>query len=391
MKNKPEDICPQPSELPHAARSLAPPIYPGSVYRCDSPEEAQAMLEGDADGYVYSRDRHPNADMLSEKCRLLHGSDHAVIVSSGMAALGLALLSQTKQGDHIVVSHELYGRSTQLFLQEAPRLGITCSAVDTCDAQAVATAFTANTRLLIVETITNPMLRVVDIAALAELCHQHDVLLVVDNTFASPIVCRPHALGADLVVESMTKIMNGHSDGLLGLLTGTGDLWQRVADTRSIWGWAASPMDCWLVQRGLGTLALRAEKASANALAVATFLGEQPAVQSVSYPGLTDHPAHELSVQQFDDCYGSMVVFTLAGGINAARALIKATSIPFCPSLGEISTTLTHPATTSHRSLPEAECLTLGIEGGTIRLSVGIESADHIQDALSAGIAGIPA
>jgi cystathionine beta-lyase/cystathionine gamma-synthase len=272
-------------------------------------------------------------------------------------------------------------------IDEARRLGIESTTVDTCDSKSTAAAFTPATKLLVVETITNPLLRVSDLRSLSEIAHRRGALLLVDNTFASPILCRPLEFGADLVLESLTKIMNGHSDVLLGMLCGREKIWQRVPTTLSTWGWSAAPLDCWLAARGIGTLHLRAERASQNALAAARFLAEQPAVEVVHYPGLPSHADHPLAARQFGGRYGSMVTFTLAGGTAAATRFIGAARrIPFCPSLGELSTTLTHPESTSHRAMTPAARESLGIMGGTIRLSVGIESSEFVIEALTQGL-----
>jgi cystathionine beta-lyase/cystathionine gamma-synthase len=244
--------------------------------------------------------------------------------------------------------------------------------------------------LLIVETITNPLLRVSDLAALADMAHANGARLLVDNTFAGPIVCRPMELGADLVMESLTKSINGHSDVNLGLLCGRADCWERVPLVLSAWGLASGPFDCWLAARGLGTLALRAQRADANALAAAQHIRKQPQVESVHYPGLPEHADHALARRQFGGRFGSMVTFTLRGGTPAAEQFIRAAEqIPFCPSLGDLSTTLSHPESTSHRGMTAEARAALGIFGGTIRLSVGIESAEAIQAALSQGFAGV--
>ena len=212
--------------------------------------------------------------------------------------------------------------------------------------------------------------------------------MLVDNTLAGPVICRPLELGADLVLESLTKTMNGHSDVLLGLLCGREDYWQRVPSVLSIWGLTSSPMDCWLALRGLGTLAIRIERAAANAFVVAQFLEEQSTVEKVNYPGLASHPDHALARKQFGDRGGTLVTFTLGGGLAAAEAFIAAAGkIPFCPSLGELSTTLTHPASTSHRAMEPAARRALGIDDGTIRLSVGVESAEYIVAAMAEGLA----
>ncbi len=391
MSTNPDDICPQSRRLPeHSIRPHSPPIYLASVYECRDPDQADALLSGREPGYAYSRDGHPNADLLAEACAELHGAERAAITASGMAALALAVLSQLKPGDHLVASNQLYGRSHTLMVDEAGRLGIASTLVDTCDLSAVEAAVTPLTKLIVVETISNPLLRVADLAALAELAHRHQAQLLVDNTFAGPVLCRPLALAADWVLESLTKTMNGHSDVVLGLLCGAAARWQRVPGVLSTWGLTSAPFDCWLALRGLGTLGVRMEQACANALAVAQRLVESDRVEAVYYPGLKQHPDHALARRQFGDRFGSIVTFTLRGGRNAATAFMtSARAIPFCPSLGELNTTLSHPESTSHRGLtPEARAA-LGITGGTIRLSVGIESSQRVVEAVCEGLAGL--
>lgn len=390
MSDRPEDICPEPVKaLDPAPDPLSPPLYFSSVYRCSNPSQATALLTGAESGYVYCRDGHPNADMLAEKCRRLHGAERAAIAATGMGALALLVLAQLEAGDHIVVSNQLYGVSLELLTSEVGRLGIRSTVVDTTNLEAVGGAMGSLTKLLVVETISNPLLRVADIAGLAELAHQRGAQLLVDNSFASPAVCRPLELGADWVMESLTKIMGGHSDVVLGCICGYERNFDRIAKVLSRWGLASSPMDCWLALRGLSTLAIRVRQASGNALAVAEWLNSQPQISAVFYPGLATHPDHDLALQLFKTHFGSMVTFTLSGGRLAGEAMIAAVSscIPFCPSLGEVSTTLSHPQSTSHRGLSEEERNALGIEGGTIRLSVGIESADAIIEGLAKGLA----
>jgi len=389
MPHNIDDICPRPDRPPPGVnRPLASPLAPSSVYRCETPEEASALLAGELPGFVYSRDGHPNGAQVAARCAELHSAEQSTVTGSGMAALALALLSQLDAGDHVIASRALYGRSMRLFTLEAARLGITSSVVDTSDAAAVEASFTDRTRLVVVETISNPLLRVADIATLAEAAHARGAKLLVDNTFASPAVCRPLALGADLVMESVTKIMNGHSDVMLGWLGGRTELWSRVPDLQSTWGFFASPWDCWLGGRGLSTLHLRAERASQNALCVAQMLAQRSDLVDVSYPGLPSHPDHALARRQFGGLFGNMVTFTLPGGTAAARRLISAASetIPFCPSLGELCTTLSHPESTSHRTLPADVRSEQGITGGMIRLSAGIESAETILKNLVAAI-----
>lgn len=388
MTRKPDDICPRPDFLPpQPTEPAAPPLYAASVYRCATPEQAAQLLSGELSGYVYSRDGHPNADLLAEKCRELHGAERAAICGSGMSALAVALLSQAAAGDHIVVGSQLYGRSIQLLTAEAARLEIASTLVDPCDLEATAAALQSSTKLIVVETITNPLLRVPDLAALAKLAQERGVRLLVDNTFASPVICRPLDYGADLVLESLTKIMSGHSDVLLGLLCGREACWQRVPLVLSAWGLSSSPFDCWLAARGIGTLALRFDRAAANALAAARFLAQREEVEMVHFPGLPEHPDHALARRQFGDRFGTVVAFTLRGGLPAAQAFItRARRIPFCPSLGDLSTTLSHPASTSHRSMAAETRRSQGIYDGTIRLSAGIESETAVIDALAEGL-----
>lgn len=394
MNNEPErveDLCPRPDEpLEMPTSPLASPIYQAAVYRCDSPDQADRLLSGRDDGYVYSRDRNPNSDLLAEKIRALHGAEKAVVCGSGMAACSAVLLAHLKSGDHVVVGDQMYGRTLVLLEKELSRLGVASTRVDACDVAAVRKAMTPATKLVVVETITNPLVRVVDVAALAKVSHAGGARLVVDNTFASPVLCRPLELGSDLVFESLTKIMNGHSDVLLGAVCGKADAWERVVGVVGSYGLSAAPFDSWLAARGIGTLALRAERASANALAAAMFLAGRAECARVYYPGLQAHPDHALADRQFAGRFGSMLSFTLVGGGAAATKFIAAAKrIPFCPSLGDLSTTLSHPESTSHRGFTPEERAALEITGGTIRLSVGIESADAIIAALAEGLAGL--
>jgi Cystathionine beta-lyases/cystathionine gamma-synthases len=388
----PSDICPRPIPLPPLATTPhAPPIYPTSVWACESPQQADDMLAGRLPGYVYQRDGHPNAYLLAEKCRLLHAAERAAITASGMGALAVAMLSHLSTGDHAVIGSRVYGKTLQLFGVEAKLLGIEVTPVDTCDLAAVEQAIKLNTRLLVAETIANPLLEVADIAALAEIAHARGIVLLIDNTFASPILCRPLTLGADLVMESLTKTMNGHSDVILGLLAGKEAAWPRVPQVISAFGLCSSPFDCWLADRGLATAHLRIERACDNALAAAEYLKSQTSrVAKVFYPGLATHPQHELAARQFGNRFGTVVSFELAGGRPAADAFIAAASrIPFCPSLGELNTTLSHPETTSHRGLTSAQRAALGISGGTIRLSVGTESPEFVRGALTEGLTAL--
>ncbi|MBC8351908.1 MAG: aminotransferase class V-fold PLP-dependent enzyme [Planctomycetes bacterium] len=387
---RPDDICPRPDKpVVQTTQPMAPAIYPTSVWMCNDTNQADDLLARKLDGYIYQRDGHPNADAFAEKVAALHVADCVAVTSSGMAALSLAALSQLVPGDHVVVGKQLYGRSLLLLTQELNRLGITSTLVDTCDLDATRAATTSATKLVVVETIGNPCLNVADIAALAEIAHGQDAKLLVDNTFATPVLCRPLELGADFVLESVSKMMNGHSDVMLGVLCGREQDWDRVPMALAAWGLASSPFDAWLAVRGLATMHLRVERACETAQRVADALCGEGSVEHVDYPGLPNHFQHDLATKQFGGSYGAIVTFRLAGGRSAADAFIAAAKrIPFCPSLGEATTTLSHPESTSHRGLSSAEREVLGISGGTIRLSIGLESTDFvitaIQEALTA-------
>jgi len=358
------------------------PLFLTSVWQCESTEQADAILDGSQPGFVYQRESHPNANQFAKVCRTLHNARHATVTSSGMAALSLAVLSQLEHGDHVVVCNRLYGRSVTLLGSELQRLGIQHSLVDSCDLPAVEDAMTDNTRLMVAETISNPMLRIADIKALAEISHAHDAQLLIDNTFATPIVCQPMELGADLVLESVSKFMNGHGDIMLGMLVGNHDNWERVESVNSTWGLASSPLDCWLACRGVATLALRIRQACDSALTVADYLNEHEAVERVVYPGLESHDDFQLAQRQFIQGSGHVVTFQVTGGRVAADQVVASPAIAFCPSLGDVTTTLSHPLSTSHRGLSLEQQQQLGINDATIRLSVGIEETDSILERL---------
>ncbi len=372
---------------------MAPPLYTAAVYQCESPQQASALLNREQPGYVYSRDGHPNGDQLAAMCSHAHAVGDGIVCGSGMAAESALLLGMLKSGDHLVASNLLYGQTTNLLRNEMPRLGITSTEVDPCDLTAVEAAFADNSKGLLVETISNPMLRVIDIAALAEIAHRHDAWIAVDNTFASPGVCRPAEHGADFVLESITKIMNGHSDVLLGFVGGEVERIDRLRRTAITWGFTPAPFDCWLATRGMGTLDLRLERACANALQVAWLLQRHSRVDSVCYPGLSDHPDHELCRRQFSaDRFGHMLSFTIGGGWEAATKFIAAARrIPFSPSLGDLGTTLSHPASTSHRKLSPVERAGYGIDDGTLRLSVGVEPLDEVISAIDEALSALDA
>jgi cystathionine beta-lyase/cystathionine gamma-synthase len=369
---------------------LTPPLYPSAVYTLPDLDALDRILDGQEAGFIYARDAHPNARRLAARLAEFEGAQWAIVTSSGMAAIGALVLATVEQGQRVLASHRLYGRTTQLFHQELPRLGMPSAFVDTSDLEQVRNALQTPTRLLFVETLSNPLLRVADLEALARLAHDAKCLLVVDNTFATPVLVRPLELGADLVMESLTKMIGGHSDVTLGLVCGTNDMQAEVNQVSSIWGFASNPFDCWLAERGLSTLALRMKTASANAAALAEWLSRQPGVTRVVYPGHIDHPDHELAGRLLHGGFGNMLCFDLAGGRAAVnRYMRQAPGIPFSPSLGHTTTTCSHPATTSHRYVSPDEKERQGITDGLVRLSVGVEALSLIQSEIAKGLTPI--
>ncbi len=370
-----------------ASRPLAPALYQSSVYTLADLDALDRIMNGEEPGFIYARDGHPNARWLAGRLAALEGASWAVVCGSGMAAATAGLLPLIKSGDRVLASHRLYGRTTQLLGQELARFGVQTTFVDTGDLDQVRAGLEGPVKVLWAETISNPLLRLADVNALAELAHERDCLLVVDNTFATPVLTRPLEHGADLVVESLTKMIGGHSDVTLGLVCGRGELLPQVTAAMTIWGLASNPFDCWLAARGLETLPLRMRTASANAAALADWLAGQGGVKQVIYPGRPDHPDHDLARRLLQGGYGNMLGLELQGDREAVnRFMRKAPGVPFSPSLGHTTTTCSHPATTSHRYVSAGEKQRQGIGDGLIRLSVGVEDLEQIQREMARGL-----
>jgi cystathionine gamma-synthase len=387
MKNEMENGAQQ---LPSLGETtpLVPPLYQSSVYTLPDLDALDRIMNEQQPGFIYARDAHPNARHLAQLLAELEGAAWGVICGSGMAAISAILLATLQNGQRVVASNRLYGRTTQLLDQELLRFGVTTEFVDAGDLDQVERALSQQTQILFVETMSNPLLRLVDIAALAELAKAHDCLLFVDNTFATPILTKPLGLGADFVMESVTKMIAGHSDVTLGVVCGNDmDLLPQVNASVSIWGLASNPFDCWLATRGLATLPLRMKVASANAAALADWLAQQPGVTRVVYPGRPDHADHELAKKLLPHGFGNMLCFELKGGREGVNRFLRlAPGVPFSPSLGHTTTTLSHPGATSHRYVSPAEKKRQGISDGLIRLSVGVEELAQIQAEMQKGL-----
>jgi cystathionine beta-lyase/cystathionine gamma-synthase len=366
---------------------LAPPLYQSSVYTLPDLDALDRVYNAEEPGFTYARDAHPNARFVATQLADSHRATWGIMCGSGMGAITATLLALAKQGDRILASNRLYGRTTQLLGQELPRYGVATAFVDTSDANQVETALTAGAQVLFVETISNPHLRLVDIEALAELAHAHQCSLVVDNTFATPVLVRPLELGADFVIESLTKMIGGHSDVTLGVVCGRDEIVTQISAITSIWGLASNPFDCWLAARGLATLPLRMRAATANAAALADWLADQPRVVQVIYPGHHSHPDYELAQRLLSSGFGNMLCLELKGGREAVNSFMRqAPGIPFSPSLGHCGTTCSYPWSTSHRYVSPAEKRRQGIGDGLIRLSVGVEDLDQIKKEMAKGL-----
>jgi len=372
------------------------PIYQAATFASADADELGAVTTGRQPGYVYARLGNPTVDALADAFAELHAAEAGFAAATGMAAIHLAVVSQVAAGDRIVATRALYGTTRSLFSSVLARAGVATTFVDVTDLAAVEAALTpAPARILYLETISNPTLVVPDLAALASLAHRHGAMVVVDNTFASPYLCRPLALGADLVVESATKYLSGHSDVLAGAVAGNRPLIDAVRALHVVTGGTLAPFSAFLVLRGIPTLALRMERHAATAAVLAELLEGAPGVERVWYPARPSHPQHAVAARQLAGG-GGMLAVELAGGAAAGRAFTDALRIPErTASLGSIHTIVVHPPSTTHRQLTPAELADSGIAPGLLRVSVGLEdAADLLADfegALAAARAAIDA
>lgn len=350
--------------------AIVTPIYQTSTYVQDE--------LGVHKGYEYARTQNPTRFALERNIAAIEGGKAGFAFASGMAAIG-AIATLLRAGDHVIVSKNTYGGTFRFFDKVLTRVAISFSYVDTANLDEVEQEITSATRMLFVETPTNPVMRLTDLAAAAALADRHNLRLVVDNTFASPYIHRPIEFGADLVVHSTTKYLNGHSDSVGGVVVATRDddiEWLKFVQNAQ--GAILGPFDAWLVLRGTKTLALRMERHNANGLAMAQYLEAHPKVRQVLYPGLPSHPQHALARKQMRG-FGGMIAFDL-GSLEAARRLLN--SVRLCAlaeSLGGVETLVSHPATMTHASVPADRRAALGITDGLVRISVGIEDIDDLK------------
>jgi cystathionine beta-lyase/cystathionine gamma-synthase len=357
------------------------PIYQTSVFTFEDLNDLELYFEQPGQQYMYTRYGNPNSDELAEEVNKLEGGAGAVATSSGMSAILTAVLTYCQSGDHLLCAEEIYGGSAALLSQELTRMGIAVTYVPSDSLYTLGDFVRPNTKLLLAETMSNPLLQVVDLKRLAAETKRTGIKLVVDNTFATPVITKPLALGADMVIHSVTKYLSGHSDVTAGVVvSGTAEDGERSKQIMRTYGLNLSPFESWLAARGLKTLKLRMRQHCTNAQAVAEFLERHPNVRQVWYPGLAQHPQHELAQEQGSGMFGGMLSFKLKDDApETVNAFMQALQhIPFAPSLAGVSTSISHPLRTSHRSLSLEQQQKLGITLGLIRLSVGIEETEEL-------------
>jgi len=362
--------------------AIIPPIYQTSTYV----QQSIAVHKG----YEYARGDNPTREAYERNVAILEGGSKAVAFASGMAAID-AIISLLDAGDHFIMTENVYGGTVRLMNRIRSRHGISFDRVSTADLNAVRAAIRPNTKMVFVETPTNPLLEITDLAAISSLCRERGLLLAVDNTFMSPFFQRPLALGADLVVHSGTKYLNGHSDLVGGIVVAKDDdLAERVRFLQFAAGAIPGPLDCWLVLRGIKTLAIRMERHDHNARILAQRLDEHPAVPRTIYPGLPSHPQHEIAKRQMSG-FGGMITFDL-GAREAARITLESVKIfALAESLGGVESLISVPAEMTHASITEEDRRRVGITPGMVRISVGIEDVEDLWVDLESALARIPA
>ncbi len=376
---------PRPGQTPTSV-----PIYQTATFASADADELGRVAGDPRAGFAYSRIANPTTSALGAAYAELAGGEAGVALASGMGAIYAALASRLRAGDRIVAPVAVYGSTRTQLLGTFGGFGVEVDIVDMTDLEAVGAALAARpTRVLYAETIANPTTFVSDHAALADLAHRHGATYIVDNTFASPYVCRPLELGADLVVESATKFLGGHSDLIAGVVAGPKALIAEVERVQIETGATLGPLEAFLVLRGILTLAVRAERHSRSAAALAAWLERQDGVRSVLYPGLPSHPQHAVAQRQFrSGAGGGMLAFEVEGGREAGRAMIDHLSLPeLTASLGSVHTMVVHPPSTSQRQLSEAQLLEAGITPGLLRVSVGLEDVEDLEADFSAALA----
>ena len=372
--------------------AVSVPIYQTSTFAFPTAEEGAARFAGTSAGPIYTRLGNPTVAALEECVAHLEGGCGAVGTATGMAAVSVAFLALLRNGDHIVGTHPLYGPSRGLLEKYFTRLGVASTFVPAADPAALAAAIRPETKMVFIETPANPTLDLVDLVAAVKAAHAAGALLVVDNTFAGPHLQRPIELGADVVLHSMTKSLNGHADVVAGIVVAREPkVLAALADVARSFGFTMDPHQAWLVLRGIRTLGMRVERAQANAQRIAVWLEGHEAVEWVRYPGLPSHPQFELAKRQMDGP-GAVLAFELRGGVDAGRRLMNAVKmITLAVSLGGVESLIEHPASMTHSKVAAEEQLRQGITPGLVRLAVGCEDLEDVRADLEQALAAVAA
>ncbi len=362
--------------------SVNVPIYQSSTFEFESAEEGAKCFLGESGGYIYTRLGNPTINALENSIAELEGGFGGIGTSSGMAAVNIVYMALLSKGDHIISSQAIYGPSRGLIEDQYSRFGIESTYINTSDINNIKRAVKPNTKLLYVETPANPTLEITDLKACAEIAKENNILLVVDNTFSSPYLQRPIELGADIVLHSMTKFINGHADIIGGIVvTKTESLYKKLRSMMTVLGCNLDPHQSYMVLRGLKTLAIRIERSQQNAMILAEYLEKHPKIEWVKYPGLKSHHQYKLAKEQMSGP-GAIISFSVKGGLDAGKTLMNNVKLAILAvSLGGVETLIEHPASMTHSKVSSQDKLKAGITDGLVRLSVGIEdSNDLIKD-----------
>ncbi|MEN8153951.1 MAG: aminotransferase class I/II-fold pyridoxal phosphate-dependent enzyme [Acidobacteriota bacterium] len=366
------------------------PIFQTSTFYFDSPEHGAELFSGKGDGYIYTRLGNPTIDAVEKVVAELEGGFGSTATSSGMSAVAASVFPFVSSGDHIVVSDTLYGASTTLLTEFAQKYGIDSTVVSSAHIDEYKNAINDRTKLIYIETPANPTLSIVDIEAVSKIAKDSGLLLVVDNTFATPYFQKPFELGADVIMHSATKYLNGHGDVIMGFSVGkTEDIHKKIRDFVKLSGGNANPFDSYLCLRGIKTLSVRMEKHNSNALKVAEYLQNHEKVEKVYYPGLPDFEGHEIAKKQMSG-FSSVIAFDLKGGFEAGKKLMKKVKMmTLAVSLGTVDTLIQHPASMTHSGVPKEEKLSAGITDELTRISVGLEDVEDIIEDLEQALAQV--
>ncbi len=359
-----------------------PPIYQTTAFDLDGLDQLAEVVSGEQHGYIYTRDGNPNQSAFAEDVARLEHAEEGVVGASGMGVISALVMSHCKTGDHILAARVLYGRTVQLLQQMQKSFGVEVTFFDANDPASLSTLVRPDTKLCLLEGISNPLMEVADLPKIIEAAGS--VPVVVDNTFATPILQKPMKMGAAAVVHSASKYLNGHGDVMMGVIVGNKYIIRRTRQFLALFGANGNPLESWLASRGLRTLPLRMKHVSETAISLAEWLDSHPKVDRVYYPGLPTHPSHKIAQQLLPNGFGGMLAFDLVAGKTGVNPFMKSLheTIPFSPTLADARTTLSYPTGTSHKFMSAEERAEYGIKDGLVRLSVGLEDAASLQTEL---------